>query len=80
MEDLSRVLSRLTPEQRASLNALASSPEARRLGERAGDARLEQAVRSGDAAAVRSAMERRLSTREGKALAEKLSGMGRGHG
>ena len=80
MEDLSRVLSRLKPEQRALLNALASSPEAQRLSERAGDARLEQAVRSGDPAALRSAVESLLSTREGKALAEKLSGAGRGHG
>ena len=80
MEDLSSVLSRLTPEQRAALNALASSPEARRLGERARDGVLEQAVRSGDPAALRAAAERLLSTREGKALAEKLSNGSRGHG
>ena len=37
-------------------------------------------VRSGDPAALRSAAERLLSTREGKALAEKLSGPKGGHG
>ena len=80
MEDLSGLLSRLTPEQRAALNALASSPEARRLGERAGNGELERAVRSGDPAALRSMAERLLSTRVGNALAEKLSGPKGGHG
>ena len=80
MEDLSSLLSRLTPEQRAALNALASSREAQKLGERAGNEELARAARSGDAAALRSAAEGLLSTREGKALVEKLSRLGNGHG
>ena len=80
MEDLSRLLSRLTAEQRSALNALASSPEAERLGKRAGETDLAGAIRRGDAAALRAAAEGLLSTREGKALAEKLSRWGNGHG
>ena len=80
MDDLASVLSRLSPEKRAALLALASDPEIRRLGEGAGGETLARAARSGDAAALRAAAEGLLSTREGRALAERLSALGYGRG
>ena len=62
------------------LFSLASDPEIRRLGEGAGGETLARAARSGDAAALRAAAEGLLSTREGRALAERLSALGYGRG
>ena len=80
MDDLASVFARLSPEKRSALLSLASDPEVRRLGERAGGGELARAARSGDAAALRAAAEGLLSTREGRALAEKLSALGHGRG
>ncbi len=80
MDDLASVLARLSPEKRSALLSLASDPEVQRLGEGPRGEALARAARSGDANALRSAAEGLLSTREGRALAEKLSALGHGRG
>lgn len=52
--------------------ALAESPEGQRLAKQLDAKALEQAARSGDAAALKSILTQILSTPDGKALAQRL--------
>ena len=77
MEDLEALERRLLDgENGAALRSLAESEEAKRLAQKLSAARAEQAIRSGDSAALRSLLESVLSTDEGRALAAKLAGPG----
>lgn len=55
------------------LRALASTPEARRLGSLIDPAEAEKAARAGDVAAMRAMLLRLVGTDEGKKLVEGLS-------
>lgn len=59
-----------------ALRSLSETEEAKRLGRKLSASQAEQAVRSGDAAQMRALLQTLLSTDEGKALAEKLAGLG----
>jgi hypothetical protein len=58
------------------LEALAQSPEGRRLEQTLDPAAVEKAARSGDARQIKALLEQVLATEEGKSLAKKLSDMG----
>ena len=68
----------LSGREGEALRSLAQTPEARRLGDSAAAAALQQAVRSGDAAALQKALTALLSTPEGRTMAEWLGRMGHG--
>ena len=59
-----------------ALEAVAGSPEARRLEQQLDPAAVEKAARSGDAEQLKALLQQVLATEEGKALAKKLSGLG----
>ena len=54
------------------LNAVAESPEGKKLAARIDSAALSDAARRGDTAALKSILGQVLSTPEGRALAEKV--------
>ena len=60
----------------AALRSLADSPEARRLGAVVDGEAAAQALRRGDAEALKALAGALLSTPEGRALAERLSARG----
>ena len=60
----------------AALRSLADSPEARRLGAVVDGEAAAQALRRGDAEALKALAGALLSTPEGRALAERLSALG----
>ena len=71
LEDIERAI---TSSGKASqLQSLANSPEGQRLAAQLDAKALEKAAKSGNAAALQTAMRQILSTQEGRALAEKLS-------
>lgn len=55
------------------LRALASTPEAKRLGSLIDPTEAEKAARAGDVAAMRAMLQKLVSTDEGKKLVEGLS-------
>ena len=59
-------------EQQSALRAAAESCEGAELAKRLDAAALERAVKSGDTAAMRAALQSVLATAEGRALAEKV--------
>ena len=75
LQDLERRL--LNGPQGEALRSLADSDEARRLGEKLSPAEAEAALRSGDEARMRALLQKLLSTGDGRALAEKLAGLGK---
>ena len=81
MEDWQKAARRLMAgEAGEAVRALGSTPEAARLDASPEAAAVAQAAQAGDTAALRAALSRLLSTPDGRALAEKLSRMGNGHG
>ena len=60
-----------------AIRNIAASPEARRLEQSLDPAAVERAARSGDGAQLKAILHQVLSTEEGRALAEKLSGLGK---
>ncbi len=56
----------------ADLQALADSPAGQRLGKMLDGKAVEQAAKSGDAAALRGIVQQVMATREGKDLAARL--------
>ena len=58
------------------LEALAASPEGKRLEQQLNPAAVEKAARSGDPEQIKALLQQVLATEEGKALAKKLSGLG----
>ncbi len=81
MDDLRAAAARLlSGEKGEALRDLALSREAAALGSSAEAEAVAAAARRGDSAALRGALERFLSTPEGRALAERVSRMGRSHG
>ena len=59
-----------------SLRAVADSAEGRALEQKLDPAAVEKAARSGDPAQLQALLKEVLATEEGRALAEKLSGLG----
>ena len=59
-------------ESKSELRAAANSAEAQRLLREIDAGAVEQAVKSGDSAALKSALKSVLSTPSGKALAERI--------
>lgn len=77
MQDLEKLGKQLfSGEKGKALESVANSPEARRLEQTLDPAAVERAARSGDAEQLRALLQQVLATDEGKALAEKLSGLG----
>lgn len=66
----------LRSPQGKAVRALADSPEARALEQTVSPEAVERAVRSGDGEQLRALLRQVLSTEEGRALAEKIAGMG----
>lgn len=61
--------------QGSALREAAESDAAKALGQKLDAGRVEAAARSGDAAQLKSILTEVLATEEGRALAEKLSGL-----
>ncbi len=81
MEDLRAAAARLlSGEKGGAIRDLANTREAAALGSSPEAEAVAAAAQKGDAAALRSSLERFLSTPEGRALAERVSRMGRNHG
>ena len=59
-------------EKQSALRAAAESSEGQALAKRLDAAALERAVKSGDTAAMRAALQSVLATAEGRALAERV--------
>jgi len=59
-----------------AIRSVAASPEAKRLEQSLDPAQVERIARSGDGEQLRALLQQVLSTADGKALAEKLSGLG----
>ena len=77
MDDLEALEQKLFGgENGEALRSLSETEEAKRLGRKLSASQAEQAVRSGDIAQMRALLQTLLSTDEGKALAEKLAGLG----
>ena len=71
--DISKLAGSLDEKQRARLNALANSNEAKALEGMFSDAELARAATEGDEKAMRDVLRRILSTGEGRKLAQMLS-------
>ena len=71
--DISKLAGRLDEKQRARLDALANSNEAKSLEGMFSDAELARAATEGDEKAMRDVLRRILSTGEGRKLAQMLS-------
>lgn len=77
MQDLEKLGKQfLSGDKGKALESVADSPEARRLEQTLDPAEVEKAARSGDPEQLKALLTRVLATEEGKALAEKLSGLG----
>ena len=63
-------------ERGKQLEALAASPEGKRLEQQLDPAAVEKAARSGDPEQIKALLQQVLATEEGKTLAKKLSGLG----
>ncbi len=70
----------LQGQDKASLQALAQSPEAARLASRVDGKALEQAVKTGDENVLRGMLQNMLSTPEGQRLASRVRDAVNGHG
>ncbi len=71
MKDLETVAKELAASgRRGELEALASSADGQKLGGMIDGAALEKAVKSGDTAALKSALARLMETPEGRRLAQ----------
>ena len=66
----------LQGEKGKRLESVVNSPEGKRLEQQLDPAAVEKAARSGDPAQIRALLQQVLATEEGKALAQKLSGLG----
>ncbi|HIS43799.1 MAG TPA: hypothetical protein IAB47_00370 [Candidatus Scatomorpha merdigallinarum] len=71
--DISKLAGSLDEKQRARLDALANSNEAKALEGMFSDAELARAATEGDEKAMRDVLRRILSTGEGRKLAQMLS-------
>ena len=71
--DISKLAGRWDEKQRARLDALANSNEAKALEGMFSDAELARAATEGDEKAMRDVLRRILSTGEGRKLAQMLS-------
>ena len=71
--DISKLAGSLDEKQRARLDALANSNEAKSLEGMFSDAELARAATEGDENAMRDVLRRILSTGEGRKLAQMLS-------
>ena len=65
----------LKGEKGEAIRNIAASEEARRLGQSLDPAQVERIARSGDGAQLKALLQQVLSTPDGRALAEKLSGL-----
>lgn len=66
----------LQGEKGKRLESVIHSPEGKRLEQQLDPVAVEKAARSGDPAQIRALLQQVLATEEGKALAQKLSGLG----
>ncbi len=79
MDDLESLGSALLSGRNGdALRSLSESEEARRLGKEIPREAAEEALRSGDGEKMKALLEKILSTREGRALAEAISGLDSG--
>lgn len=73
MKDLEKLGAELSKSGKGEkLKSIADSAEGRAISRMVDSARVEQAAKSGDTAALRDILSQVLSTDEGKRLAEKL--------
>lgn len=76
MQDLEKLAQELRQSGKSrQLQALANSEEGRRLKQKLNGGALEQALRSGDSAALGQILREVLRTEEGRRLAQKLEGV-----
>ena len=76
MQDLEKLAQELRRKgQTEGIRALADSADGKKLGQMVDGAAVEQAVKSGDSAALQQILRGVLSTAEGRRLAENLRSM-----